>query len=119
MVSMCQYQVLKAKIYVWIEAVAGYLTASIEWAKQHQIAIEDLWNEETISYYVHGKDNIPFHTVIWPAILMGIGAKALPTNIVSNEYLTLEKRKLSTSQNWAVWVPYILSRYDADSVRYF
>ncbi|WP_445478672.1 methionine--tRNA ligase [Lysinibacillus irui] len=107
------------KIYVWIEAVAGYLTASLEWAKEHQIAIEDLWNEETISYYVHGKDNIPFHTVIWPAILMGIGAKALPTHIVSNEYLTLEKRKLSTSLNWAVWVPYILSRYDADSIRYF
>ena len=91
----------------------------MEWAKEHQIAIEDLWNEETISYYVHGKDNIPFHTVIWPAILMGVGSKALPTHIVSNEYLTLEKRKLSTSQNWAVWVPYILSRYDADSIRYF
>lgn len=50
---------------------------------------------------------------------MGIGAQALPTHIVSNEYLTLEKRKLSTSQNWAVWVPYILSRYDADAIRYF
>ncbi|MEG0449236.1 MAG: methionine--tRNA ligase [Lysinibacillus sp.] len=107
------------KIYVWIEAVAGYFTASLEWARQHGVAIEDLWNEETISYYVHGKDNIPFHTVIWPAILMGINEKSLPTHIVSNEYLTLEKRKLSTSQNWAVWVPYILSRYDADSIRYF
>ncbi|MFJ7951057.1 methionine--tRNA ligase [Lysinibacillus sp. NPDC096418] len=107
------------KIYVWIEAVAGYLTASMEWAKQHEIAIEDLWNEETISYYVHGKDNIPFHTIIWPGILMGINQKALPTHIVSNEYLTLEKRKLSTSQNWAVWVPYILSKYNPDSIRYF
>lgn len=107
------------KIYVWIEAVAGYLTASMEWAKQHGIVLEDVWNEETISYYVHGKDNIPFHTIIWPAILMGIDQKALPTHIVSNEYLTLEKRKLSTSQNWAVWVPYILSKYDADSIRYF
>ena len=107
------------KIYVWIEAVAGYLTASMEWAKQHSVAIEDLWNEETISYYVHGKDNIPFHTIIWPGILMGINQKALPTHIVSNEYLTLEKRKLSTSQNWAVWVPYILSKYNPDSIRYF
>lgn len=107
------------KIYVWIEAVAGYLTASMEWAKQNDVAIEDLWNEETISYYVHGKDNIPFHSIIWPAILMGVNQKALPTHIVSNEYLTLEKRKLSTSQNWAVWVPYILSKYDADSIRYF
>lgn len=107
------------KIYVWIEAVAGYLTASMEWARLHGIALEDLWTEETISYYVHGKDNIPFHTVIWPAILMGIDQKALPTHIISNEYLTLEKRKLSTSQNWAVWVPYILSKYEADSIRYF
>ncbi len=107
------------KIYVWIEAVAGYLTASIEWAKQNNENIEDWWNKETTSYYIHGKDNIPFHTVIWPSILMGINNPALPTHIISNEYLTLEKRKLSTSQNWAVWVPYILERYDADSIRYF
>ena len=107
------------KIYVWIEAVAGYLTASIEWAKQHHENIEDWWNKDTISYYIHGKDNIPFHSVIWPSILMGINNPALPTHIISNEYLTLEKRKLSTSQNWAVWVPYILERYDADSIRYF
>ncbi|MFK9092711.1 methionine--tRNA ligase [Bacillus salipaludis] len=107
------------KIYVWIEAVAGYLTASLEWAKQNGESIEQIWNEDTISYYVHGKDNIPFHSVIWPAILMGIKSKVLPTHIISNEYLTLEKRKLSTSQNWAVWVPYILSKYDPDSIRYF
>lgn len=107
------------KIYVWIEAVAGYLTASIEWAKQNHENIEDWWNKDTISYYIHGKDNIPFHSVIWPAILMGLNNSALPTHIVSNEYLTLEKRKLSTSQNWAVWVPYILEKYDADSIRYF
>ncbi|ART78103.1 methionine--tRNA ligase [Sutcliffiella horikoshii] len=107
------------KIYVWIEAVAGYLTACIEWSKQHNENIEDWWNKETISYYIHGKDNIPFHTVIWPSILMGINNPALPTHIISNEYLTLEKRKLSTSQNWAVWVPYFLERYDADSIRYF
>ncbi|USK31403.1 methionine--tRNA ligase (plasmid) [Bacillus sp. CMF21] len=107
------------KIYVWIEAVAGYLTASIEWAKQNNENIEDWWNKDTISYYIHGKDNIPFHTIIWPSILMGINNPALPAHIISNEYLTLEKRKLSTSQNWAVWVPYILERYDADSIRYF
>ena len=107
------------KIYVWIEAVAGYLTASIEWAKQNHENIEDWWNKDTISYYIHGKDNIPFHSVIWPSILMGLNNSALPTHIVSNEYLTLEKRKLSTSQNWAVWVPYILEKYDADSIRYF
>ncbi|MEO4055003.1 methionine--tRNA ligase [Solibacillus sp. CAU 1738] len=107
------------KIYVWIEAVSGYLTASMEWSQQHGEKIEEWWNEETISYYVHGKDNIPFHSVIWPAILMGLNNPALPTHIISNEYLTLEKRKLSTSQNWAVWVPYILSKYNPDSIRYF
>ncbi|WP_397536506.1 methionine--tRNA ligase [Rummeliibacillus pycnus] len=107
------------KIYVWIEAVAGYLTASLEWAKQHGEDIETWWNDQTISYYIHGKDNIPFHSVIWPSLLMGIGNQALPTHIISNEYLTLEKRKLSTSQNWAVWVPYILEKYNPDSLRYF
>jgi len=107
------------KIYVWIEAVAGYLTASKEWAKQHKEKVEDLWNKETTSYYIHGKDNIPFHSIIWPSILMAIDNPALPTHIISNEYLTLEKRKISTSQNWAVWVPDMLERYDADSIRYF
>lgn len=107
------------KIYVWIEAVAGYYTASLEWANENRKDVRDWWNEETVSYYVHGKDNIPFHTVIWPAILMGLGKQGLPTNIVSNEYLTLEKRKLSTSQNWAVWVPEILKEYHPDSIRYF
>ena len=107
------------KIYVWIEAVAGYYTAAVEWSIQTGQPIEAFWDGEAKAYYVHGKDNIPFHTVIWPAILMGANMKALPTNIVSNEYLTLEKRKLSTSQNWAVWVPDILQRYHPDSIRYF
>lgn len=107
------------KIYVWIEAVSGYLTASMEWAKLHGENITDWWNEESISYYIHGKDNIPFHSVIWPAILMGIGNPALPTHIISNEYLTLEKRKLSTSQNWAVWIPDLVEKYHPDSIRYF
>ncbi len=107
------------KIYVWIEAVAGYLTATMRWVEENGGDINDWWNEEAISYYVHGKDNIPFHTVIWPALLMGLGNRALPTNIVSNEYVTLEKQKLSTSRNWAVWVPYMVENYDADSIRYF
>ncbi|CAI9391807.1 Methionine--tRNA ligase [Bacillus sp. T2.9-1] len=107
------------KIYVWIEAVSGYLTATIEVCKKEGMNVEDYWKEETISYYVHGKDNIPFHSVIWPSILLGLGKKSLPTHIISSEYLTLEKKKLSTSQNWAVWVPYILQKYNPDSIRYF
>lgn len=107
------------KVYVWIEAVAGYYSASKEWANKFKQEAKQYWTEETISYYVHGKDNIPFHTLIWPAILLGVNSPALPTHIISNEYLTLEKRKLSTSQNWAVWIPDILERYHPDSIRYF
>ncbi|QFG00647.1 methionine--tRNA ligase [Psychrobacillus glaciei] len=107
------------KVYVWIEAVSGYYSASKEWASLQGTNDEAFWSENTTSYYVHGKDNIPFHTIIWPAILLGINNHSLPTHIVSNEYLTLEKKKLSTSKNWAVWVPYILEKYHPDSIRYF
>lgn len=107
------------KIYVWIEAVSGYYTASKLWSKETKTDDSPYWNFSTKSYYVHGKDNIPFHSIIWPAILAGLRKEPLPTHIVSNEYLTLEKKKLSTSKNWAVWVPDILSRYEPDSLRYF
>ncbi|MBD8067838.1 methionine--tRNA ligase [Bacillus sp. PS06] len=107
------------KIYVWIEAVSGYYTASKLWETVTNNDSSRFWMESTKSYYIHGKDNIPFHTIIWPAILLGLGKASLPTYIVSNEYLTLEKQKLSTSKNWAVWVPDILKRYDPDSIRYF
>jgi methionyl-tRNA synthetase len=107
------------KIYVWIEAVAGYYTASKLWAKETNQDDSLFWKSYAKSYYVHGKDNIPFHSIIWPGILAGLGKDSLPTHIVSNEYLTLEKKKLSTSKNWAVWVPDIIERYDPDSIRYF
>lgn len=107
------------KIYVWIEAVSGYYTASKLWSKETKNDDSNFWNSSAKSYYVHGKDNIPFHSIIWPGILVGLGKDSLPTHIVSNEYLTLEKKKLSTSNNWAVWVPDILDRYEPDSVRYF
>lgn len=106
-------------IYVWIEAVIGYYSASKQWAKEHQADEALFWNKETISYYVHGKDNIPFHSIIWPAILKSIDKQPLPTHIVSNEFLTIEQKKLSTSRNWAIWVPDILKRYQPDSIRYF
>lgn len=107
------------KVYVWIEAVSGYYSASKQWAQETNGDDAPFWQEDTRTYYVHGKDNIPFHTIIWPAILQGIQAKALPEYIVSNEYLTVEKRKLSTSRNWAVWVPDMLKEYNPDSIRYF
>jgi methionyl-tRNA synthetase len=107
------------KIYVWIEAVSGYYTASKLWAKETNNDDSMFWNSSAKSYYIHGKDNIPFHSIIWPGILAGLEKEPLPTHIVSNEYLTLEKKKLSTSKNWAVWVPDILERYEPDSIRYF
>ncbi|XCA82136.1 methionine--tRNA ligase [Exiguobacterium mexicanum] len=107
------------KIYVWIEAVAGYLTASRLWAEENENDDSPFWSKGVRSYYVHGKDNIPFHSVIWASILVALGDMALPTHIVSNEYVTLEKRKISTSKNWAVWMPDLLERYEADSIRYF
>ncbi|PFA70746.1 methionine--tRNA ligase [Bacillus sp. AFS015802] len=107
------------KIYVWIEAVSGYLSASKKWASEHGYDWTEYWREGTTSYYVHGKDNIPFHTIIWPAVLMGIDEPNLPDYIVSNEYLTLEKRKISTSGNWAVWVKDLLADYHPDTIRYF
>jgi methionyl-tRNA synthetase len=107
------------KIYVWIEAVSGYLSATKKWAAEHRIDWTEYWKEDTTSYYVHGKDNIPFHTIIWPAVLMSIDESNLPDYIVSNEYLTLEKRKISTSRNWAVWLKDLLSDYHPDTIRYF
>jgi methionyl-tRNA synthetase len=107
------------KIYVWIEAVSGYYTASKLWTKETNNDDSIFWSSTAKSYYIHGKDNIPFHSIIWAGILAGLGKEPLPTHIVSNEYLTLEKKKLSTSKNWAVWVPDILERYEPDSIRYF
>ncbi len=111
------------RIYVWFEAVIGYLSAAKEWAKS--IEDEEKWrsfwqeDEKAKSYYFIGKDNIPFHTLIWPAMLMGYNDDLnLPYDIPANEFLTIEGRKLSTSQNWAVWLPDYLSRYDPDPLRY-
>lgn len=110
------------KIYVWIEAVSGYLSASKQWAAETGGDWEPFWlngREDITAYYVHGKDNIPFHTLIWPALLKGVGGLHVPDRIISCEYMTLEGKKFSTSRNWAIWVPDLLSRYQPDSIRYF
>jgi len=108
------------KIYVWVEAVLGYLSASKKWAESRGISWETIWSsEDAIHYYVHGKDNIPFHTIILPALLKGHGNLHLPDRIISSEYVTLEGRKISTSKDWAVWMPYLIERYNPDTIRYF
>ena len=110
------------RIYVWFEAVIGYLSAAKEWAASSSDGEKwrQFWqNNDTKSYYFIGKDNIPFHTLIWPAMLMGYGDDLnLPYDVPANEFLTIEGRKLSTSQNWAVWLLDYLDRYDPDPLRY-
>jgi methionyl-tRNA synthetase len=108
------------RIYVWFEAVIGYLSATKEWAKSRgdEEGWRSFWEEGAKSYYFIGKDNIPFHTLIWPAMLMGYGGLNLPYDVPANEFLTIEGRKLSTSRNWAVWLPDYLSRYEPDPLRY-
>ena len=107
-------------IYIWAENVLGYLSASRLASERTGMDFDELWGENAKHYYVHGKDNIPFHTIILPALLMAHGRRwHLPDQIVSSEYLTLEGRKLSTSQNHAVWVKDLLERYDPDSIRCF
>lgn len=108
------------RLYVWFEAVIGYLSASIEWAKNggQPDAWKDFWGDDSRAYYFMGKDNIPFHTVIWPAMLLGYGGLSLPYDVPANEYLNLEGFKLSTSRNWAVWLPEYLDRYEPDPLRY-
>jgi methionyl-tRNA synthetase len=123
------------KIYVWFDAVVGYLSASIEWAARR--GEPDAWrawwqNQSARQYYFMGKDNIVFHAEIWPAMLMGysgIGAKGgtpgrlgaldRPYEVVSSEFLTMEGRKFSSSRNVVIYVGDMLSRYDADALRYY
>jgi methionyl-tRNA synthetase len=115
-------------IYVWFEAVIGYFSASVEWAKitGDPERWKEWWYEPSRSYYFIAKDNIPFHSIIWPAILMGTerlyaeeGQLNLPYDVPSNEFLNLEGRKISGSRNWAVWLPDYLERYDPDPLRYY
>jgi methionyl-tRNA synthetase len=120
------------RIYVWFDAVIGYLSASVEWAanRGEPDAWREWWqNPDAGHYYFMGKDNIVFHAVIWPSMLLGYGGGGelgggrgelhLPTNVVASEYLTMEGKKASTSRNVAIWVADFLSRYDPDPLRYY
>jgi methionyl-tRNA synthetase len=110
------------RFYVWFEAVMGYLSATKAWAENQ--GTPDEWKKFWVdpdgeTYYFQGKDNVPFHTIIWPAILMGYGGLNLPTDVVANEYLNLGGADFSKSRGNAVWVPDFLSRYEADPLRYY
>jgi methionyl-tRNA synthetase len=123
------------RIYVWFDAVIGYLSASIEWARRS--GDPDAWRawwqtQDAESYYFMGKDNIVFHSEIWPAMLFGysgtgakggtpgsLGALNVPSEIVSSEYLTMEGRKFSSSRAVVIYVRDFLDRYDVDALRYY
>lgn len=108
------------KIYIWAENVLGYLSATARLCQERDIPFEEVFGENARHYYVHGKDNIPFHTIILPALLLAHGeGLRLPDDIISSEYLTLEGRKISTSQNWAVWAKDLTTDYNPDTIRYF
>ncbi|MDG4773041.1 methionine--tRNA ligase [Solwaraspora sp. WMMD792] len=127
------------RIYVWFDAVIGYLSASIEWARRsgdpdawRRWWIADTDGEDARGYYFMGKDNIVFHSVIWPSLLLGysgegdhggepgrLGRLNLPTEVVSSEFLTMEGRKFSSSRQVVIYVRDFLARYDADALRYF
>ncbi len=122
------------KLYVWFEAVIGYLSAPIEWAQLtgQKDAWRDWWtNPAAKQFHFIGKDNIFFHTSQWPAELMGAGAQfaeifvgdavplTLPYDVPANQFMNLEGKKISGSRNWAVWGRDALTRYDADALRYY
>ncbi len=123
------------RIYVWFDAVIGYLSASIEWARRtgDPEAWRAFWQDpEAQGYYFMGKDNIVFHAEIWPAMLFGYsgqgdrggtpgkyGVLERPHEVVSSEFLTMEGRKFSSSRNVVIHVGDLLSRYDADALRYY
>jgi len=119
------------RLYVWFEAVMGYFTASIEWAKN--IGKPDEWkkwwyNPDAKIYNFIGKDNIPFHTIIWQAELFGVNGiyndgddtpLQLPFDVPANEFMNIEGQQFSKSRNWAIWLPDVLERYQEDAVRFY
>ena len=118
-------------LYVWFEAVIGYLSATIEWAMNQgqPEAWKDWWYDpQAKTVYFIGKDNIPFHSVFWPAQLLGIGRLYendpqkrlnLPYDVPANEFMNMEGRKISGSMNWGVWMIEALTRHDPDPLRYY
>ncbi len=124
------------RIYVWFDAVIGYLSASVEWAKRsgHPEAWRAFWNDaEALSYYFMGKDNIVFHSVIWPGILLGangqgelggeirpaLGELQLPTEVVSSEFMTMKGSKVSSSRGASIFVGDFLAEFGPDALRYY
>ena len=109
------------KIYVWFEAVIGYLSASKEWAKNNGNEKEwaEWWNNESAeTYYFIGKDNVPFHAVIWPSILLAYEGLNLPTNVPANQYILVKGEKASASRGVGKTLQEYLDQWNPDALRY-
>lgn len=111
------------RIYVWIEAVLGYLSAGEEVAKKRNIDFDKFMsndNKQLLTYYVHGKDNIPFHTTIFPALLSGLDKNyRLPDYIVSSAYVNLNNEKMSKSKGNLISANELLDLFDSDTIRFY
>jgi methionyl-tRNA synthetase len=114
------------RLYVWFDAVIGYFSASVEWARRFEQDWTRFWRKDARSYYFMGKDNITFHSQIWPAELLAhnanpgeYGELALPTEVVSSEFLTVEGKKFSSSRRVVIYVRDFLDRYGPDALRYY
>jgi len=114
------------RIYVWFDAVIGYLSATVEWAERR--GTPDAWklwwepgkaDPPVKSYYFIGKDNIPFHAIIWPAMLIGYGDRVLPHDVPANEFMTMSGSKASSSRGNVIWTRDVLDRFGADALRYY
>ncbi len=108
-------------LYVWFEAPIGYISATIEWAEK--IGEPEAWKKywldpETTMVHFIGKDNIVFHALVWPAMLMAHGDYILPSEIPANEFLNIESAKISTSRGHAIWLPDYLKEFAPDPLRY-
>ena len=109
------------RIYVWFDAVIGYLSASKEWAaiQGRPEAWRDWWEDESAEhYYFIGKDNVPFHTIVWPSMLLGYGGLHLPTNVPANQFVTFKGGKASASRGIGLTIGAALERYEPDALRY-
>lgn len=108
------------KVFVWIEAVMGYLTASKKVIEDRKEYFDEYWNSENSRVYLfHGKENIPFHTILMPSIIAGLGFDKCNLRILSSEHMDLEGKQFSTNRNWVVWVDYLIKNYDVDTIRYY
>ena len=109
-------------MYVWFEAVIGYVSSTREWAERvgEPERWKDYWyNPDCKLVHFLGKDNIVFHAILWPAMMMAHGDYVLPYNVPANEFLNIEGQKLSTSRNWAVWLDEFLEEFPPDPLRYY